>query len=123
MEQYIAGFFDGEGNVNKIKVKKHTYHQLRMWQAGERGLKLLEEIKSFLGYGNINCKKQVNPKHQIVYELSITRKFQIKDFKDRIGKYCRMKDFPRDEELVYLGAWGKSKFGIPNSSWHAFKSG
>ncbi len=44
MEQYIAGFFDGEGNVNKIKVKGYTQYQLRMWQAGDRGLKLLTEI-------------------------------------------------------------------------------
>ena len=100
MEKYIAGFFDGEGNVHKIIVKNCIQYQVRMWQAGERGKKLLEEIQQFLGYGKIYIKRHKTEKWQDVWELNITRKRDIKDFKDRVGKYCKLKIFPKDEELI-----------------------
>jgi len=104
MEEYIAGFFDGEGNINKIKVKGKTQYQLRIYQAGDEGLRLLNEIKTFLGYGWINKRDRRNkhPKWKILYELHITKKSQVLDFKYRIGKFCRLKKFPEDDELQDL---------------------
>ena len=93
MEKYIAGFFDGEGNINKLKVKGKIYYQLRMYQSGEKGLKLLKEIKNFLGYGNIYYKKNDERTKNTVWELTITKSSHIDDFKRRIGIFCRIKEF------------------------------
>ncbi len=99
-EKYIAGFFDGEGNINKIQQRGKTFYQVRIYQGGERGLKLLKEIQEFLGYGNLYCRKfPKHPKWNEVWELTISRKAQILDFKKRIGKFCKLKKFPADEEL------------------------
>lgn len=102
MEKYIAGFFDGEGNVNKILVKGCRQYQIRMWQAGEKGLKLLKEIKNFLGYGHIlkEDRRSKHPTWSILYHLAITKKSEILDFKHKIGKFCRLKKFLSDEELI-----------------------
>lgn len=91
---YIAGFFDGEGNINKFKSKGRTYYQLRMYQSGDKGLKLLKEIKEFLGYGNLYVKKYKNPKWKDVWELTISNKSCVRDFKNKVGKYCKLKDIP-----------------------------
>ncbi len=93
-ESYIAGFFDGEGNINKFKVKGHTQYQVRIYQAGERGKILLKEIQNFLKYGQMYLRKSTN-----VWELTITKKSSILNFKKRIGKFCKIKVFPEDKEL------------------------
>ena len=93
-ESYIAGFFDGEGNVNKFKVKGHTQYQVRIYQAGEKGKTILKEIRDFIGYGQLYLREKTN-----VWELTITKKNSILDFKRRIGKFCKIKEFPEDKEL------------------------
>lgn len=100
--EYIAGFFDGEGNINKVKVKGYPQYQIRMYQAGKEGLKLLKEIQNFLGYGNIyEGKKNTRKKNwAVVWELTITSKREILDFKDRIGWFCKIKKFPDNKDLI-----------------------
>lgn len=55
--QYIAGFFDGEGNV---RIAHGTSPQLSLHQADTRGLKLLSEIKLFLESYGIKCNIHKN---------------------------------------------------------------
>jgi len=88
---YIAGFFDGEGNINKVKVKGRIYFQIRLYQGGERGRKLLEEIKSYLNMGYVGEKKRLG--FESVWELRITKREDILRFAEQIGKLCIIKDF------------------------------
>lgn len=51
---YIAGFFDGEGNVGM--PLGHNCPLLNITQAGDVGRLLLEEIKDFLATEGIHCR-------------------------------------------------------------------
>jgi hypothetical protein len=101
---YIAGFFDGEGNINcriSKKNKNLKNYQFRIYQAGEQGKEILIEIQKFLGYGNLYKKQHLNIKHKIVWELVIASKPEMKKFKDLIMNLCIIKKekFPSDDDL------------------------
>ena len=98
-EQWIAGFFDGEGNINKMIVKGYKEYQIRIYQNGDGGLKILQEIVKFLGYGKIHTRKVRKEGHLTPHDLYIAKKSNILDFKKRIGVFCQIKQFPPDEEL------------------------
>lgn len=71
---YIAGFFDGEGNLHITPLKKNDItiaYQLkvRLYSSDE---KVLLEIKNFVGYGSIYLKKGSD-----VYELNIVKKENV----------------------------------------------
>ena len=74
---YIAGFFDGEGNLHITALKKEgrtIAYQLktRLYSSNN---KVLLKIKEFLGYGNIYLKKVSG-----VYELNIMKKKDVLNF-------------------------------------------
>lgn len=116
--QYIAGFFDGEGNINKVLIKGRVYYQLRIYQGGVDGLKLLKDIQQFLDYGKIYKKSGIG---KDIWELTIMKKSQILDFKKRIGKFCRIKKFPPNKELQYNRKFTQKKPKIKVSRSHKKK--
>jgi hypothetical protein len=70
---YIAGFFDGEGNVHIAKTKKNQLAiYIRIYQGSKE---VLEEIRKFIGYGQIYQKKSTE-----VFELNFSKKDNVKDF-------------------------------------------
>ena len=71
---YIAGFFDGEGNLHLNFVKNKTYLQLvcRIYSSDK---KVLEKIKKFVGSGQIYEKKK--PNLSTVYELLFSKKLNV----------------------------------------------
>lgn len=74
---YLAGFFDGEGNLHITPLKKNNItiaYQLkvRLYSSDD---KVLLKIKEFLGYGSIYLKKVSG-----VYELNITKKENVLNF-------------------------------------------
>jgi len=79
---YIAGFFDGEGNINLIKnnQKLSYYIQIRLYSSDEN---VLLEIKSFIGKGQIYKVKKPSATN-FVYELTITNKLDVKFFLENI---------------------------------------
>jgi hypothetical protein len=75
---YIAGFFDGEGNLNIIKnIQKESYCiQVRLYSSDE---KVLLDIKKFIEKGHIyKTKKRLAT--NFVYELTISNKLDVKFF-------------------------------------------
>ena len=83
--EYLAGFFDGEGNVNINKITKQNGKfsyaiQLRIYNSEE---KVLLQIKKFINIGQIYKVKRL-PATNYVYELTITNKKDVKFFLDNI---------------------------------------
>ena len=79
---YIAGFFDGEGNVNiiKNKVKLAHYIQMRLYSSDE---KVLLNIKNFIQKGTIYKTKKSSATN-FVYELTISNKQDVYFFLNNI---------------------------------------
>lgn len=76
-QDYIAGFFDGRGNLHITPLKKNNItiaYQLKARLYSSDG-KVLLKIKEFWGYGNIYFKKVFD-----VYELNIMKKKEVLDF-------------------------------------------
>jgi len=107
---YIAGFFDGEGNINIIKnnQKNSYYIQIRLYSSDE---KVLLEIKKFIQKGQMYKIKKASATN-FVYELDITNKLDVKFFlenvvgkiiiKKEIAEYILNKfNFGRDTNLEF----------------------
>jgi hypothetical protein len=79
---YIAGFFDGEGNINIIKnnQKLSYYIQIRLYSSDER---VLLEIKKFIQRGQIYKVKKSSATN-FVYELTLSNKIDVKFFLENI---------------------------------------
>lgn len=75
---YIAGFFDGEGNIHIIKSRTFKngnssfYVTIRLYQ---EDINVLEQIKLFIGYGKVYSY----PK-KTAAELTFIKKEYVKDF-------------------------------------------
>lgn len=80
---YIAGFFDGEGNINLIKNnKKHSYYiQIRLYSSDER---VLLEIKNFIQKGQIYKTKKSSATN-FIYELTTINKLDVKFFLENVA--------------------------------------
>lgn len=79
---YIAGFFDGEGNINLIKNKQKLsyYIQVRLYSSDEN---VLLQIRNFLQRGQIYRVKKSSSTN-FVYELDLTNKIDVKFFLENI---------------------------------------
>jgi len=86
--RYLAGFFDGEGNINALKVKRWYFFQIRIYSTDKW---ILEKIVKFLGYGIIYARRRVKH-HNVVYELYLTKKEEIKRFLKNITPYLNLKE-------------------------------
>ena len=82
---YIAGFFDGEGNLHINFVKNKSYLQL-MCRIYSSDRLILEIIKAFIdGKGNIYRDKNG------VYELTISKKTDVLFFLNNIFSHLILK--------------------------------
>lgn len=57
--EYVAGFFDGEGNVGNAHGSGHYSPRISVSQAFTRGKQLLAKIQSFLALHGIDSKLSV----------------------------------------------------------------
>ncbi|MEK6889422.1 MAG: LAGLIDADG family homing endonuclease [Nanoarchaeota archaeon] len=91
---YVAGFFDGEGNIHIAKSKsflngKNSYNvMIRIYQQAPE---VLKEIQLFFGFGHIYQKKDV-------YELTFNKKAHVKLFLENI----RDKIIVKKSQVEYL---------------------
>lgn len=81
-EQFIAGFFTGEGYFSIVKIGKYKGFLVGV-HLKDNDLMLLQSIKDFLGIGNITIKKN----NLIHYR--ITKSSEIRVFIDKISPYLR----------------------------------
>lgn len=98
--EYIAGFFDGEGNLNIGFIKNKLSYQLRI-RFYSTDKDVLEKIKEFLrNKGYIYTKKasRNNPNRNLVYEFVILKKEDCLYFLKNISPYSVIKK----EQINYL---------------------
>jgi len=105
MWEYIAGFFDGEGNLqfwsNKNKNKnKNKYYRARI---SNSEIIVLEEIKTFLGFGRIriNVKSKKSTRRDN-YILEIAKKKNLIFFLEGILPYLILKRKKAEKALEFL---------------------
>lgn len=100
---YIAGFFDGEGN---IRMPHRSSGQLSLHQADKRGLILFQEIKQFLeGYGikcSIHCNKRPTPLGKPMYRLYTYNRHGVATFIKYTFPYLRIKKAECQDLMRYL---------------------
>jgi intein/homing endonuclease len=100
---YLAGFFDGEGNVRNNRSDRSITPNAKFTQAGRRGLKVLNEIREFLSiegiYSRVKTTRKGTPKWQECYDLLIERQDDVLKFLACVYPYLRVK---RVEALDYL---------------------
>jgi hypothetical protein len=113
---YLAGFFDGEGNLHVIKVKKWYFFQIRMYSTD---LFILEEIKEFLGYGRIYSRKRVK-NHNIMHELYITKKELIMKFLENILPFLKIKKKQAEFMFIHLKETSLSDDNFSKEKFQSF---
>ena len=92
---YVAGYFDGEGNVSCHKTKRGRRTNRLTWYNTHRAS--LEAIQKFLGAGYISVHKQSAGQRAHVCSLNIGRKSDILRAIDGMLPYLRVK---RDQAIA-----------------------
>lgn len=111
--EYIAGFFDGEGNIsiNKISKKQgkvRTYQVLIRFYNSD--LNILKKIKEFLGYGKIYQNNKKTDNRNTLYELTISSKPQVQNILTNLSKFS----ISKKEKINYV--LKNFNFGYNNNS-------
>lgn len=94
---YIAGFFDGEGNLNVSFLKPKTYQlTIRIYSTNRE---ILEKINDFVKIGHIYKKNRKEKRDlSICYEFVIFKKKDCLSFLKNIFPYSNIKK----EQIMYL---------------------
>ena len=87
---YIAGFFDGDGNLHLNFVKNKTQLQL-LCRIYNSNIEVLEKIKEFIGYGQIYSHKRINKDWAVVHGLTMAKKKDVFSFLKNISPYLIIK--------------------------------
>ena len=116
---YIAGFFDGEGNIHILKVKgsKDDAPQLGvMVRIYQNSKDILEEMKIFLGCGTIYQKKSNG-----VFELTFNKKENVKSFLSNLRGRAILKGGQIDYLLEnYKFNRGENNYGFDVDKFRSF---
>lgn len=92
-ENYIAGFFDGEGSAIIVTIKrtkpdckgKMPYRFRPIIKISQNTISILNDIQNYLGYGHVNKKIKTTSSYTINGLDSVIK------FVDRIAPYCILK--------------------------------
>lgn len=98
---YIAGFFDGEGNIHTQQIidkdKKIKSYQIII-RFYNLDLNILKRIQEFLGCGTIYANGGRKNRPNAVHELSIFRKKDVKNVLLNLQKYS----ISKPEKISYV---------------------
>jgi hypothetical protein len=104
---YVAGFFDGEGNVGKIR---EGTIQLRFCNIDKP---VLEDIQEFIGCGQVYLIAKTGKKHRHDYfQLIISRHSDVLRVAEELVNRCRIKRMGLLRAIEYIR--GKSI----NEGWY-----
>ena len=87
---YIAGLFDGDGNLHLNFVKNKTQLQL-LCRIYNTNIEVLEKIKEFIDYGHIYANKKINKEWTVVHALTISKKKDVFSFLKNISPHLIIK--------------------------------
>jgi transposase-like protein len=88
---WLAGFWEGEGT---FRVRRGRYPYFDISQSGERGRKILEEIRDRLGVGYVKVEPRRSVNHEDRYRWIITETGDVVRVVEMLLPYMR---FRRDE--------------------------
>lgn len=112
-EQWIAGFFDGEGCVtSQLPPNGNRQYRISIGQSGDEGLDILTKIRDFLGMGSV-CKLKRNIQRfakKECYQFTLTGHKHLYQFWYRVGRYCNIKKFPEvitsmEQKILLRNHW------------------
>jgi intein/homing endonuclease len=92
---YVAGFFDGEGNITLNLKAKKAYWNITITNTH---LGVLQEIQKFIGYGFIHERNHHNIKWQRTWDLRISGFYRMNDFCKAVIPYSIVK-LPKLQEF------------------------
>jgi hypothetical protein len=102
---YIAGFFDGEGNIRKNRFDRSVGINAKITQAGKRGEKVLNEIREFLSlegiYSIVKLTRRKGGTWQECYELLIDRRVDALKFLSSMYPYLHVKKVEAQDHLRF----------------------
>jgi hypothetical protein len=113
--QYLAGFFDGEGNVGIYQNRARRGNGMPVvcvCQSGERGRLLLEEISEFLKPLGIKCyfgSKKAHGNVQAQHILRVCNRGNVQMFLRGVFPYLRIKKVEAQDVLRFLAIFGSIK--------------
>jgi hypothetical protein len=94
---YVAGFFDGEGNLHRDKFKS-TVH-LRLDNTSKA---VLEKIQSFTGYGQISNRGRQKPHHKDRYRLTVADHSKVLIMLEKMLPYLVVKESTAKQMIEYI---------------------
>ena len=94
---YVAGFFDGEGNLHRDKFKS-TVH-LRMDNTSKE---VLEKIQIFTGYGQISNRGRQKPHHKDRFRLTVADHSKVLNMLEKMLPYLVVKKPKADQMICYI---------------------
>ncbi len=104
--QYIAGFFDGEGNVILFQTtdSPRLSPRITITQFKDRGGKLLDEIRAFLADSGIKCNTpyHLNRTGNDDHRLVITGRSNVEGFIKGVFPYLHIKKVECQDCLRWL---------------------
>lgn len=100
--EYIAGFFDGEGSIIRFKGKV----KLQITQASRP---VLEMIKFHFGFGSINELKKRKPHWKDAWVFIVTNNRDCLAMLNNIAPYLVVKKQQALQAIDYLNKWCEKK--------------
>lgn len=114
--EYIAGFFDGEGNVGIFQNRARRglgTPVITIAQSDERGRLLLSGMQEFLRERSVKSYLDVqrwkNPKHKPGFKLRICNRPGVTLFLRGVFPYLRIKKVEAQDVLRFLSIFGSIK--------------
>jgi hypothetical protein len=109
---YVAGFFDGEGNLH---MDKHTSTvQLRF---DNTCLEAIEKIREYIKCGTISNRGRQKPHHKDRYRLTIANHLDVLHLLERMMPYLIVKKVAAQEMVSYIKG---RKWRRQRKSTHSF---
>lgn len=109
--QYIAGFFDGEGNISLPQNGDAMTARVSLCQSRERGKVLLEAIRDYIApYGivsGINRHKIYTITQKPLYRLYINGRDSVRRFLECCFPYLHIKKLEAQDNLRYMKIFKK----------------
>ena len=98
---YVAGFFDGEGNLHTDKQTSTV--QLRFDNTCEEAIR---EIQKFIRCGRISNRGREKPHHKDRFRLTISNHSEVLKVLEKMLPYLVVKKIATEEMIGYIN--GKS---------------
>jgi hypothetical protein len=96
---WLAGFWEGEGC---FRLRRNRYPYFDISQSGERGRRILEEIRDRLGLGHVKVERYDNPRHKDRYRWIVTETGDVIKVVEMLLPYMKFRRDEAEKKLALL---------------------